>query len=213
MADGGLLDNKVALVCGVGPGLGRSLALRSADAGADVVLAARSEERLQEVAAEVMARGRKALAVPTDISDEASVRTLVEQALGTFGRVDTFLNSAFVPPPQDRLLDTEVGAFGRWHDVNVLASVRIVQQLAPTLIEVRGSVVLVNSMVIRNKLPGFGAYRMNKAALLAAARGLSVELGPYDVRVNSVAPGYIWADRVQRRFRRVAAGRGVSEQQ
>ena len=208
-----LLEDKVVVVSGVGPGLGRSLALRSALAGADVVLAARTEATLGAVADEVMSIGRKALAVPTDITDEAAVTNLVDRALAAYGHVDALFNSAFVHPPQAELLDTDLSSMQGWYDVNVVSAVRLVQKLAPALVASKGSVVLVNSMVIRNRLPRFGAYRMTKASLLAAARSLSVELGPRGVRVNSVAPGYIWADKVQGYFRRMADRRGVSPQQ
>ncbi|QIX28662.1 SDR family oxidoreductase [Nocardioides sp. JQ2195] len=201
------------MVCGVGPGLGRALALRSAHAGADVVLAARTESNLQSVAQEVEALGRKALVVPSDIADASSRSELVDAAVSHFGRVDALMNSAFVHQPQQRLVDVDLDQARRWSDVNVLASVGLVQKLMPTLVESRGAVVLINSMVIRNRLPGFGAYRMDKAALLAAARGLSVDLGPEGVRVNSVAPGYIMADKVRGHFERVAAQRAVSAQQ
>lgn len=206
----GLLDGKVVLVCGVGPDLGRSMALRSAQAGADVVLAARTESRLRAVADEVQALGRKVLAVPTDLAAPASRAELVDRSLAEFGRVDGLINTAFVQPPQEPLLETDLDAIRGWTDVNVLASVGLVQLLADALVESRGSVVLVSSMVLRNQLPGFGAYRMDKAALLAAARSLSVELGPKGVRVNSVAPGYIWGDKVRRGFERQAAARGVA---
>lgn len=208
-----LLPDRVVLVCGVGPDLGRSLALRSAQAGADVVLAARSDGRLKEVAREVEDLGRRALPVPTDVTDADSRAALVGAALGHFGRVDALFNCAFVQPPQERLLDTDLGDLRSWSDVNVLASVGLAQQLAGPLSESGGSVVLVNSMVLRNQLPGFGAYRMDKAALLAAARSLSVELGPMGVRVNSVAPGYIWGDKVRRAFDRQAQAHGVSPEQ
>lgn len=208
-----LLGGKVVLVCGVGPDLGRSLAVRSAQAGADVVLAARSADRLDSVAAEIVALGRRALAVPTDVADAESRSALVAAAMAEFGRIDALINSAFVQPPQERLLDTDVSAMRGWTDINVLASVGLVQALAEPLTASGGSVVLINSMVIRNRLPGFGAYRMDKAALLAAARSLSVELGPQGVRVNSVAPGYIWAQKVQRGFGRAAEARGVSPEQ
>lgn len=208
-----LLDGRVVLVSGVGPGLGRSLAVRSALAGADVVLAARTESTLRAVADEVEKLGRRALAVPTDITDVASSAALADRALDAYGHVDVLLSSAFVHPPQEELLGADLDAMPRWYDVNVLAGVRLVQRLAPALIASRGAVVMVNSMVIRNRLPRFGAYRMTKASLLAAARSLSVELGPKGVRVNSIAPGYIWADRVQAYFRRIAESRGVSARQ
>lgn len=207
---GRLLEGKVVLVCGVGPDLGRSMALRSARAGAVVVLAARTTQRLLEVADEVKAMGSAVLAVPTDLADVGARTELVERSLGEFGRIDGLINTAFVPPPQKPLLDTDLDEMRGWTDVNVLASVGLVQLLAEPLADSRGSVVLVSSMVIRNQLPGFGAYRMDKAALLAAARSLSVELGPRGVRVNSVAPGYIWGDKVRAAFERQAAARGVS---
>jgi NAD(P)-dependent dehydrogenase (short-subunit alcohol dehydrogenase family) len=208
-----LLEDRVVLVTGVGPGLGRSLALRSARAGADVVLAARTESTLRAVAAEVEDLGRRALAVPTDITDPASVTALLDRALGAYERVDAVINSAFYHPPPEDLLTADLEEMRDWHEVNVLAALNLVRTAAPALVASRGAVVLVNSMVIRNRLPGFGAYRMDKASLLAAARGLSVELGPRGVRVNSVAPGYIWADKVQAYFERIARRRGVTPQQ
>lgn len=210
---GPLLADKVVLVCGVGPALGRALALRSAQAGANLVIAARTESRLNEVADEVAALGRGVLAVPCDIANAASRASLVETALKEFGRVDTLLNAAFAAPPQERLLDTDLANMRGWTDVNVLSSVGLVQLLEETLVESCGSIVLINSMVLRNQLPGFGAYRMDKAALLAAARSLSVELGPLGVRVNSVAPGYIWSDTMRGVFARAAQVNGASAEQ
>jgi NAD(P)-dependent dehydrogenase (short-subunit alcohol dehydrogenase family) len=209
----GALADKVVLVAGVGPDLGRALAVRSAQAGAAVALVARTESRLKEVADEVAEWGAQVLAVPADITDAGDRAALVGAVLGEFGRVDALLNSAFVAPPQARLLDADVDDLRSWTDVNVLASLGLVQQLEETLVASRGAVVLISSMVLRNRLPGFGAYRMDKAALLAAARGLSVELGPRGVRVNSVAPGYIWADKVRRGFARQAEVRGVTPEQ
>lgn len=204
-----LLPGKVVLVCGVGPDLGRSLAVRSAQAGADVVLAARTCERLVAVEREVQAEGGRALSVPADVADPGSRRHLVAAAMDAFGRVDVLMNAAYVRPPA-QLLEADLDDVRRATELNVLASIGMVQELAPTLTAQRGAVVLVNSMVIRNRLPGFGAYRMDKAALLAAARSLSIELGPSGVRVNSVAPGYIWADKVRDGFERQAANRGLA---
>ncbi|NYG59443.1 NAD(P)-dependent dehydrogenase (short-subunit alcohol dehydrogenase family) [Nocardioides daedukensis] len=205
-----LLPDKVVMVCGVGPDLGRSLALRSAQAGADVVLAARDGERLAEVEKEVQALGRRALSVPTDVTDAAARRALADQALSAFGRVDALINAAFIHPPSAKLLDADLDEMRRMTDVNVLASVGLVQELAPSLIANNGAVVLINSIVLRNRLPGFGPYRMDKAALLAAARSLSVELGPQGVRVNSVAPGYIWGQKLRGSFERREARGGKS---
>ncbi len=205
------LLGKVVLVCGVGPDLGRSLAVRAAQAGADVVLAARNGERLEAVAREVAAVGRRADSRSSPTSRTRSRAGVWSRPAWTrFGRVDVLVNAAFDPRANVDLMDTDLGDLRRFTDVNVLASVGLAQDLAPTLKEHRGAIVLVNSIVLRNRLPGYGAYRMDKAALLAVARTLSVELGPYGVRVNSVAPGYIWGDKLRRAFERGAAHRGVS---
>lgn len=203
-----LLPDKVVLVSGVGPDLGRSLALRAAQAGADVVLAARSAKRLELVEQEVRALGRRALAVPTDVTDAAARRSLVAAALETFGRVDVLMNAAFSHTRNDRLLELDLDTAHRATDLNVLASIGLVQELSTTLIANQGAVVLINSIVLRNRLPGYGSYRMDKAALLAAARGLSVELAPQGVRVNSVAPGYIWGEKIRAFFERQEASGG-----
>lgn len=204
----GALTGKVVLVAGVGPDLGRSLVLRSAQAGADIVLAARDKERLEGIAEEVTALGRQALSVPTDVTDADARRDLAAAAVDHFGHVDVLMNAAFTHPTPASLLATDLDDMRRWSDLNVLASVGLVQALAPTLTERRGSVVLINSIVIRNRLAGSGAYRMDKSALLAAARSLSIDLGPHGVRVNSVAPGYIWGEKVRAWFERREAKGG-----
>lgn len=205
-----ILAGKVVLVSGVGPDLGRSLAVRSAQAGADVVLAARDGTRLDAIGQEVRALGREALAVPTDVTDAAARRELVRAASDAFGHVDVLMNAAFVHPPFIKLLDADLDEMRQQADLNVLASVGLVQELASTLRARRGSVVLVNSLVLRNRLPGFGSYRMDKAALLAAARSLSVELAPEGVRVNSVAPGYIWGEKLRGFYERREAKGGAT---
>lgn len=204
-----MLDGKVVLVSGVGPGLGRSLAVRSALAGARVVVAARTESRLSAVVDEIRDLGGQAVAVPTDLTDGASVANLAERAVDAFGRLDSVIHNAFVQPPQIRLLDATSDDIRQGIDINVLAALDLTRALVPALVKSQGSMVIINSIVLRNQLPGFGAYRVMKAGLLALARSLSVELGPLGVRVNSVAPGYIWADSVKRMLEKAAAARGV----
>src|SRR3954452_18172410 len=98
-----LLEDKVVVVAGVGPGLGRSIAVQCAKAGADVVLAARTESRLAAVADEVKQLRRRTLQVGTDINSEESAQNLVDAALSEFGRVDGLVNNAFTIPPLGEL--------------------------------------------------------------------------------------------------------------
>lgn len=209
----GLLDGTVVVVSGIGPGLGRSIALQSARAGADVVLAARTASRLDEVAKEVTALGRRGLAVPADITDGESAAALVEAALGEFGRADTLVNNAFAIPPLTSLAEADLDALRQAFETNVIGTLRLTRLFAPALAASRGSVVMINSAVLRHSRVGFGGYKMAKAALLALAQSLATELGPQGIRVNSVAPGYIWAGSLQWYFGYLAEQQGVSREQ
>ncbi|GAA1958384.1 SDR family oxidoreductase [Amycolatopsis minnesotensis] len=208
-----LLAGKVVLVSGIGPGLGRSIAVRSALAGADVVLAARTESRLAEVAGEIGALGRRAVTVPTDITDESSAEALAGKAVEAFGRVDTLVHNAFAIPPIMDLADVDLDAVRAGFETNVLAALRLTRLCTPALEESGGSVVMINSAVLRHSRRTFGAYKMAKASLLALAQSLASELGPRGVRVNSVAPGYIWADSLKWYFGYLAKERGVPPEQ
>src|ERR1700733_10227514 len=105
MADG-LLTGKVVCISGVGPALGTTLARRCAEAGADLVLAARTAERLDDVAKQVTDTGRRAVAVTTDITDEAQVNNLISESLKAYGKIDVLINNAFRVPSMKPLANT-----------------------------------------------------------------------------------------------------------
>ncbi|MFI9407846.1 SDR family oxidoreductase [Nocardia sp. NPDC052316] len=203
-----LLQDKVVVVSGVGPGLGRAIAVQSAKAGADVVLASRTESRLTEVAKEITELGRRAVVVPTDINDEAAAANLVQAAHSAFGRVDTLVNNAFAIPPIVDLADVDLDQVRAGFETNVLAALRLTRLFIPALDETNGSVVMINSAVLRHSRRTFGPYKMAKASLLALAQSLATELGPRGIRVNTIAPGYIWADNLKWYFNYLAEQRG-----
>jgi NAD(P)-dependent dehydrogenase (short-subunit alcohol dehydrogenase family) len=207
-----LLQDKVVIVSGIGPGLGRSIAIRSAEQGANVVLAARTESRLAEVAKEVTALGREALAVPTDVSDPDAAARLTEATLEKFGRADALVHNALAMPPIKDLGVVDLDAVRASFDTNVVAALRLTRLFTPALIENSGSVTMINSMVVRFSQRTMGPYKMTKAALLAVAQSLASELGPQGVRVNSVAPGHIWGDSLQWYFGYLAKKRDVDPQ-
>jgi NAD(P)-dependent dehydrogenase (short-subunit alcohol dehydrogenase family) len=208
-----LLDGKAILVSGVGPGLGRSIALRSAIAGADIVLAARTESRLRDVAAEVESLGRRAVTITADIADEEASSRLATQAAAAFGRLDALVNNAFAIPPMTDLAQVDFDHVRANFETNVFAALRLTNLLTPALIESKGSVVMVNSAVLRHSRQPYGAYKMTKSALLSLAQSLATELGPMGVRVNTVAPGYIWAETLQSYFEYLGGKRGITGQQ
>ncbi|MBF6353327.1 SDR family oxidoreductase [Nocardia higoensis] len=208
-----LLQDKVVVVSGVGPGLGKAIAVRSAEAGADVVLASRTRSRLDAVAEEITALGRRALVVPTDITDEAAVRELVETTRSEFGRVDTVVNNAFAIPPLADLETVDIDQVRAGFETNVLAALRLTRQFIPDLAQSKGSVVMINSAVLRHSRRTFGPYKMAKASLLALAQSLATEIGPRGIRVNTVAPGYIWADNLKWYFNYLAEQRGITAEE
>lgn len=232
----GLLAGKVVLVSGVGPDLGRSIALRSAAAGADLVLAARTASRLADVAKEVAALGRRAVTVPTDVTDPDAARHLAETTLAEYGRLDTLVHNAFAMPPMTPLADTDEEALRTAFDTNVIAALRLTRLLTPALAEAAASstasstvsstvsratdgvtagdasVVMINSAVLRHAKIGYAGYKMAKSALLSMAQSLATELGPRGIRVNSVAPGWIWGGVLQWYFGHLAKERGVDRQ-
>lgn len=209
----GLLENKVVVISGVGPALGTALALRCAEAGADLVLAARTVERLDKLAERVEGLGRKALAVGTDITDDAQVNHLVAESMAAYGKVDVLINNAFRVPSMKPLADTTFQHIRDAIELTVLGALRLTQAFTPALAESNGSVVNVNSMVIRHSQPKYGAYKMAKSALLAMSQSLSSELGSQGIRVNSVAPGYIWGETLKSYFAHQAGKFGVSVDQ
>jgi NAD(P)-dependent dehydrogenase (short-subunit alcohol dehydrogenase family) len=209
----GLLDGKVVVLSGVGPGLGRSLGEVCADEGADLVLVSRTEKRLEKAAAAVAERGRRAVVVPADITDPASCQRIVDRTLEELGRVDVLLNNAFAIPPMEPLTTLDDDALRASNETNVLAPLRLTRLFADALAQTKGNVVMVNSAVLFHSAPEFGGYKLAKGGLLHMARSLATELGPRGIRVNSVAPGWIYENVQKAYFDWLAAERRTTHQE
>jgi NAD(P)-dependent dehydrogenase (short-subunit alcohol dehydrogenase family) len=193
-----LLEDKVVVLSGVGPGLGRALGEQASLMGADLVLASRTEKRLEKMAAVVREHGRRALVVPTDITDEAARVHLVEAALEEFGRVDCLINNAFGIPPMDPLTTLGLDGLRAAQETNVFAPLRLSALFADALAETPskpgGSILMINSCVLYQSQPEFAGYKLSKGTLAHMSSSLATELGPRGIRVNSVAPSYIYED-------------------
>jgi NAD(P)-dependent dehydrogenase (short-subunit alcohol dehydrogenase family) len=209
----GLLEGKVVVISGVGPALGTTLARRCAENGADLVLAARTAERLSEVAEQVTALGRRALSVSTDITDDEQVANLVAKATEEFGKVDVLINNAFRVPSMKPFANTTYDHMKDAIELTVFGALRMIQGFTPALEDSKGSVVNVNSMVLRHSQAKYGAYKMAKSALLAMSQTLATELGEKGIRVNSVLPGYIWGGTLQGYFQHQADKYGTTVEQ
>lgn len=184
------LDGKVAIVTGAGRGIGAAIARTFADAGADVLLAARTQEQLDEVAADVRGLGRRAVVVPCDVNDNGAVEGLVAAAAAELGRIDIVVNNAGGTMPRP-FLDTSPGFFERSFHFNVTSAFVLSKAAAPHLLASGdGAIVNISSAIGRLRDRGFVAYGTAKAALAHMTRLVAADLAP-KVRVNGIAVGSI----------------------
>ncbi len=156
----GLLDAKVAIVSGIGPGMGRDIALAFAREGADVVLGGRTEKKLRRVAQDVEALGRRALPVACDIADEQACRRLVERATGELGGIDVLVNNAFHNGDFSTLLDANLDRWRETMDVNLFGALHMVRAVVPAMRERGdGRIIMVNTMSTQRIEPGWAPTR------------------------------------------------------
>ena len=182
------IDDRVAIVTAAGRGIGAASALALAECGADVVIAARTADQLDDVAAQVKERGRRAVVVPADLSDLDAVTGLVDTAREEFGRLDIVVNNVGGSMPMP-FADTDVKAFEGAFHFNVTTAFALTKAALPHLLESgNGSVVNITSAMGRFRDRGFVAYGTAKAALAHMTRLLAADLAP-KVRVNAIAVG------------------------
>jgi NAD(P)-dependent dehydrogenase (short-subunit alcohol dehydrogenase family) len=205
-----LLQDKVVVVSGVGPGLGRALVEEAARMGADLVLVSRTQQRLEAMAEVVASHGRKALIVPTDITDEDARRALVERTVAEFGHVDCLINNAFAIPPMNPISQIDLAALRTVNETNVFAPLRLSTLFADSLAASRGSIIMLNSCVQFDSEPVYSGYKLSKGTLAHLASSLATELGPRGIRVNSVAPSYIYEDINKAYFDWLASQAGLT---
>ena len=209
-----LLQDRVCIVSGIGPGMGRDVSLALAHEGADIVLAARTQERLDEVAAEVRAAGRKALCVPTDIAKKKDCDYLAEAAHAEFGHIDVLVNNAFFGGKYVPVAEAEMDDWRRVFDVNLYGSIQLSQAVIPYMkAQGGGSIIMINSMSMRIIEPRFGGYAASKGALMTAAQTMAKELGQFGIRVNSVVPGYIWGPALEGYFKQLAKAQNTTPEE
>lgn len=195
-----LLEGKVAIVSGIGPGMGQELALLAAQEGAKVVLAARTGANLKasEQAIAQLGFGTETLSVVTDITYPAQCKALVRQTLDRFGRIDCLFNNAFHPGVFDSV---ELSDFVGWRqafDVNLFGSLTMSQQVIPAMkAQGGGAIVMINTMATRKPMATQAGYAASKAALSSATTHLAQEVGAHGIRVNSTYMGWMWGPGVE----------------
>lgn len=217
------LRDRTVVIVGAGPGFGRTLALRAAEKGATVVVAARTVSRVEDIAAEVRAAGGSALAAEVDATDPDSVARLRESVARHTDAVHGLVYSAFAVPSMKPLAQTDHDQISRGIDLSVLGALRTTQEFTPLLeaaaespaaadstaeSPATSSVVMMSSAVIHHSRERYAGYKIAKTALGALGHSLATELGPRGIRVNTVAPGYIYGDTLKMYFEHLATKYG-----
>ena len=185
------LKDKVALVTGASQGIGRATARALAEAGAKVAIAARNEQHLGTLAAEIAAAGGEALPVPMDVGDAAQVKNGFQATLGKFGRLDILVNNAAIT--RDTLaLRMKLDDWEAVLRTNLTGAHLCIQQALGAMLKQRsGRIINITSVVAETGNAGQANYVASKAGLIGLTRAIAVEVASRSITVNAVAPGFI----------------------
>ncbi len=191
MSGPGALSGQVAIVTGAGRGIGHAIAVALAHEGATVVLAARTRQQLAQTAAAIRESGGTALAIPTDVTQDAAVEAMVEQAIAELGRLDILVTAAGVAS-FGPVVGTKPGDWDGMLAVNLRAVMVTCRAVLPMMIrQRRGTIINVASVAAQRPIPGAAAYTATKAAVIGFSRVLAEELRAEKVRVGVLVPGAV----------------------
>jgi len=185
------LNDKVAIVTGAGRGIGKAVALALAKEGAHVVLAARTTSEIETVAKEIEQSGRRALAVPTDVSQESDVNELITKTIETFGTIDILINNAGIGA-FGSVTELSTNNFDRMWEVNMRGAFLCSRAVVPYMMKQKsGDIINISSLAGRNAFIGGAGYCATKWALIGFARCLMLEVREHNIRVITLCPGSV----------------------
>ncbi|SFV35636.1 NAD(P)-dependent dehydrogenase, short-chain alcohol dehydrogenase family [Devosia crocina] len=188
------LKGKTALVTGAGSGIGKAAALLLAKAGANVAVLSRTQEEIDETAAEIEALGAKAIAVTADTSEDADMRDAVAKTIERFGKLDIVVANAGINGVWAPIEDIKPDEWDQTITVNLRGTYLTIHHAVPHLEAAGGGAIVIISSINGTRTfttPGASAYSATKAAQVAMAQQLALELGPRKIRVNAICPGAI----------------------
>ena len=211
---GGLLEGRRALISGIGPGMGRDIAIAFARQGALLAIGGRTATKLNSLAGEIGEFAQRPVEVVVDISRPQSCIQGIEKVERELGGLDIVVNNAFDPGNFALIEDGDLEEVRRTFDVNFFGTLNMTRACIPLLkASSRARVVMINTMSTTRIEPRFGAYSASKAALASVTKTLARELGGYGIRVNGVHPGFIWGEANEMYFEHLAKKSGISAQE
>lgn len=189
------LQGQVAIVTGGGRGIGAATAFQLAKSGAAIVLAARSREQIEQVAAEIVKDGGRAIAVEADVSDPMQVEEVVESALDQFNRVDMLLNNAGIIWPVEEAVDADPDEWAYNIHVNLVAPFYLIRNVLPIMqAQKSGRILNIGSGAGNTPIPGMSAYCTAKAGMEIMTKVVAAELGTSGILINYLIPGMVDTD-------------------
>ncbi len=193
------MDGMTAVITGSTKGIGKAIAERMAEHGANVVISSRKADACDAVATDInenwAKKGNKAVAIPCHIGHKDQLQQLVDRSTETFGKIDVLVCNAAVNPYFGPSKDIPDEAFDRIMDCNIKSNFWLCNMVVPQMVDRQdGSIIIVSSIGGFKGSPSLGAYGISKAADMQLARVLAVEYGPHNVRANAIAPGLIRTD-------------------
>lgn len=197
-----LLKDKIVIVSGIGPGLGVKLAVEAAREGAaGIVVAARTASKLDDAESRIrkVNADTRVIKQVCDITDRGQCEALAAATVDAFGRIDALVNSAFFHGEMDYASSADLDSWTSVIDTNLLGTLKLTQSVLPQMKQQKaGAIAMINTMAARQVPPlGEAGYAASKAALANSAKFLAKELGPDNIRVNTVHMGWMWGAPVQ----------------
>jgi dehydrogenase/reductase SDR family protein 4 len=183
------LEGKVALVTGGSRGIGKAIALTFADAGADVAISGRKLQDLEKVADEIRKLGKKCLPVTAHARKVEELKHLVDQVMETFGRIDILVNNAATNPAMGPIVGTDEKIYDHIMETNLKGYFMMSKFAGAVMVKQKsGNIINISSAGGVSPAEGLGPYCISKAGINMLTKALALELGPYNIRVNAIAP-------------------------
>jgi len=183
------LEGRTALITGASKGIGRAIAYAFAQQGADVAATARTTSRLESLAEDVRALGRRALPITADLLHPTDVQRIADETLAEFSRIDILVNNAAIIHPRIPLTELDPQAWRDVIEVNITAAAMLTRAVLPSMIE-NGYGKIINISSIGGRKGGWGrsAYRVTKAGLISLTESVAAEVKQYGIDVNCICP-------------------------
>ena len=189
------LAKKTAIVSGGSKGIGKAIAMKLAQAGANVVICSRKKENLDSAVNEAELNGLTLIPIECNTSNNESIQSVVDHTIEKFDRVDVLVNNAAANPYYGPILNSEDSHWDKIFDVNVKGYFNFAKACSKTMIANNsGKIINVASIAAKTPLEGLGVYNISKAAVVMLTKVLAKELGEHNINVNTLAPGLIKTD-------------------